>query len=72
MSTSADDIRRRITDHFVRLAELDGRGIRVHLRDSRIVLEGTVHSVFEASQAEDLAWNTPGVVEVENRLEVAA
>ena len=72
VSTSADDIRKRITDHFVRLAELDGRGIRVQLRDSRIVLEGTVHSVIEASQAEDLAWNTPGVVEVENRLEVAA
>ncbi len=72
VSTSADDIRKRITDHFVRLAELDGRGIKVHLRDSRIVLEGTVHSVFEASQAEDLAWNIPGVVEVENRLKVAA
>ena len=72
VSTSADDIRKRITDHFVRLAELDGRGIRVQLRDSRIVLEGTVHPVIEASQAEDLAWNIPGVVEVENRLEVAA
>jgi len=72
VSTSADDIRKRITDHFVRLAERDGRGVRVQLRDSRVVLEGTVHSVFEASQAEDLAWNIPGVVEVENRLEVAA
>jgi osmotically-inducible protein OsmY len=72
VSTSADDIRKRITDHFVRLAELDGRGIQVQLRDSRIVLEGTVHSVMEASQAEDLAWNIPGVVEVENRLKVAA
>ena len=72
VSTSADDIRKRITDHFVRLAELDGRRIQVQLRDSRIVLEGTVHSVTEASQAEDLAWNIPGVVEVENRLKVAA
>jgi osmotically-inducible protein OsmY len=72
VSTSADDIRKRITDHFVRLAELDARGIRVQLRDARIVLEGTVHSVIEASQAEDLAWNIPGIVEVENRLEVAA
>ena len=72
VSTSADDIRKRITDHFVHLAELDGRGIRVHLGDSRIVLEGTVHSVIQASQAEDLAWSIPGVVEVENRLKVAA
>ena len=58
VSTSADDIRKRITDHFVRLAELDGRGIRVHLRDARIVLEGAVHSVIGASQAEDLAWKS--------------
>lgn len=72
VSTSADDIRKRITDHFVRLAKLDGGRIRVQLRDSRIVLEGMVHSVIEASEAEDLAWNIPGVVEVENRLKVAA
>lgn len=72
VSTSADEIRKRISDHFVRLAELDGRGIRVQLRDSRIVLEGTVHSVVDASEAEDLAWKIAGVVEVENRLKVAA
>ena len=72
VSTSVDDIRQRITDGLVRLAELDGRGVRVQLRDSHIVLEGTVHSIFEASQAEELAWNVPGVVEVENRLEIAA
>lgn len=71
VSASADEIRKRISDHFVRLAELDGRAIQVQLRDSRIVLEGAVHSVIEASQAEDLAWNVPGAVEVENRLKVA-
>lgn len=72
VSTSADEVRKRISDHFVRLAELDGRRIRVQFRDSRIVLEGAVHSAVEASQAEDLAWSIPGVVEVENRLKVAA
>ncbi len=43
-----------------------------HRQNAELGLEGTVHSTVEASQAEDLAWNTPGVVDVENRLEVAA
>ena len=72
VSTSADEIRKRIAERFLRLAELDGREIQVELRDSRIVLQGTVHSVIEASEAEDLAWNVPGIAQVENRLKVAA
>jgi hypothetical protein len=72
VSTSADEIRNRIAERFLRLAELDGRGIQVELRDSRIILEGTVHSVIEASEAEDLAWNVPGIAQVENRLRIAA
>ena len=42
------------------------------LNNSRVVLEGTVQSPAEASEAENVAWNIPGVVEVENRLEIAA
>lgn len=71
VSTSADDIRERISDHFVRVAELDAR-IRVEVKGSRNVLEETVHSTIEASEAGDLAWNVAGVVEVENRLNVTA
>jgi osmotically-inducible protein OsmY len=71
MSTSADEIRERIAERFWRPAEQDGRGIQVELRDSRVVLEGTVHSDVEASEAEDLAWNVRGVIQMENRLRVA-
>ena len=54
------------------MAERDGRGIRVLLNDSGVVLEGTVRSWAEASEAEDAAWTIPGVVEVVNRLNIAA
>jgi osmotically-inducible protein OsmY len=72
VSTPPDEIRSRIAERFVRQAELDARGIRVELTDSRVVLEGTVHSLAEASEAEDVAWDIPGVVQVENRLQIAA
>jgi hypothetical protein len=71
LATSPDDIRRRIQDTFVQQAEREGQEIRVLLNDSHIVLEGTVRSSAEASEAEEVAWHIPGVVKVENRLEVA-
>jgi osmotically-inducible protein OsmY len=56
----------------LRRAEEDSRRIHVLLNNSRVRLEGTVSSWAEASEAEHVAWNIPGVVEVENRLEIAA
>ena len=52
MSTSADEIRKRMNDHFVRLAELDGREIRVQPWTPASCIEGAVHSVIEVSGAE--------------------
>jgi osmotically-inducible protein OsmY len=72
VTASADEIRKRIAEQFTRRAELDAHAIRVEMVDSRIVLEGVVQSPAEASEAEEVAWNIPGVVQVENRLEVAA
>ncbi len=69
---SAEDIKRQIELFLLREAKLDGRGIRVVVDNSRVILEGTVHSWAEASEAEEIAWNTPGIAQVENRLEAAA
>jgi osmotically-inducible protein OsmY len=71
LATSPGDIRRQIQDNLVQQAEQDAGRIRVLLNDSHIVLEGTVRSSAEASEAEEVAWHIPGVVKVENRLEVA-
>ena len=72
VSVSPDEIRKRIEDSLVRRAELDGKRIRVVVNNSRVVLEGTVRSWAEASDAENVAWNIPGIVAVDNRLEIAA
>ena len=72
VTVSPDEIRRQIQDSLVKHAERDARGIRVLLNNSRVILEGAVDSWAEASEAEDVAWNIPGVVEVENRLKIAA
>ena len=69
---TADEIKRRIEEALLRDAELDARGIKVRVDQSRIVLEGRVQSWAESSEAEDLAWDIPGIEQVENHLEVVA
>jgi len=72
VSVTPEQIKKQIEETLVRRAEQEAQGIHVSLNDSRVVLQGTVSSWVEASEAEDIAWRTPGVVEVENRLEIAA
>lgn len=68
-----EEIKRRIQDQLMRLASEEGKGIRVLIHGGcRVVLEGKVHSYSEATQAEEIAWSTPGVAGVDNRLDVAA
>jgi osmotically-inducible protein OsmY len=66
-----EDIKKRIQESLVRSAEMQGRGIQVFVDRSRVILAGKVRSWVEASEAEQIAWNMPGIAEVENRLEVA-
>jgi len=67
-----DEIRRQIRDSLAKRAEREWNRIAVVVDNSRVILEGTVGSRGEASEAENAAWETPGVVEVENRLKIAA
>ncbi|HEY1241972.1 MAG TPA: BON domain-containing protein [Bryobacteraceae bacterium] len=44
--------------------------IHVEVRGSKVVLKGTVGSWIDEAEAERIAFDTPGIQEVENRLEV--
>ena len=49
---------------------VDDRKIKVHVAQNRVTLRGSVESLFQKDEAERLAWNAPGVVDVINELVV--
>ena len=67
-----EEVRRSLEESLRRHAEVDAHGIQVVVHRSRVILEGKVHSWAEASEAERIAWEMPGVQDVENRLDVPA
>ncbi len=67
-----EEIQRKMADSFLQHAELDADQIQVRVQESNIVLEGTVHSSADASEAEELAWDVEGIEGVKNRLKIAA
>lgn len=67
---SADAIRQRIRAGLARL-EADGGQVQVEVRNSKVVLKGTVHSWAGEAEAERIAFDMPGIQEVDNRIEVA-
>lgn len=67
---SPKDIQRRITEALHRDADLDARRIHVEAEGPKVVLTGTVRSWTEKDEALRAAWRAPGVVLVDNRINV--
>jgi osmotically-inducible protein OsmY len=63
-------VKGKIQAALARNAFLDSKGIQVKIDGGKITLEGTVYSWLEKEQAENEAWSTPGVTEVDNKLVV--
>ena len=64
------DVKRQILRTFQNMAVYHVRDIHVEVSGSKAILTGIVRAWIEKAEAEQAAFDTPGISEVENRLEV--
>jgi len=63
-------VRQKIQEALKRKAVQEAKQIRVEVRGNKVILEGEVYSFAEMNDAKWAAWSAPGVLSIENRLEV--
>ena len=66
------EIKSKIEEALKRNAELEARRIQVETIGNKVILRGTVRSWWQKKEAERVAWQAPGVTQVENQIEVIA
>ena len=69
-SLDARDIKSKIAATFHRSATVDSGNVSVDVSGNRVTLKGKVRSWAERQEAEKAAWAAPGVVMVDNKIEV--
>jgi osmotically-inducible protein OsmY len=62
------ELKRKIASAFHRNASVDSKAIEVQVVGARVTLKGHVQSWFEKEEAERIAWSSPGVFSVDNRI----
>lgn len=67
---SAEDTAERIRHAMVRSATVDADHVHVATNGTEVILTGQVRSWLERSQAEKVAWSSPHVEHVDNRIVV--
>lgn len=67
---SASVVKSHIEDALKRSAEIDARHVNVAATGNTVVLSGRVKSYAERMEAARAAWASPGVMGVDNRIEV--
>lgn len=65
-----NDLKQRIDAAFHRSATVDAGHIKVEVVGTKAILKGKVRSFAEKDDAESAAWSAPGILDVENRLEI--
>jgi osmotically-inducible protein OsmY len=64
------DVTRQILRTFQNMAVHHVQDIQVEINGSKVILSGIVRAWIEKAEAEQAAYDVPGITEVENRLEV--
>ncbi|HEX5168959.1 MAG TPA: BON domain-containing protein [Cyclobacteriaceae bacterium] len=64
------EIKEKITAAFHRSATIDSSSIKLETSGSLVTLRGTVRSWVEKEEAERIAWSSPGVLAVDNQIDI--
>ncbi len=66
----AKELRSKISDAFHRSATIDSSSIKIESDGHKVTLRGKVRSWAEKKEAEQVAWSYPGVMAVDNQIEI--
>jgi len=70
-SATHDEVEKKdIEDAYARNWSLHDQNIQVNVLGTKVVLSGTVSSLYQKEEAAQIAWNVPGVSVVDNQLVV--
>lgn len=70
MTIDRQEALRKLEEALARAVDTPGERLKAVIEDDKIVLSGVVRSWLERDEAERIAWSTPGVASVENRVVV--
>jgi osmotically-inducible protein OsmY len=65
---SPSNLKKKIEDALIRIAQVDASNITVEVQGSKAILKGRVRSWAERKEAERQAWMAPGITSVDNQI----